>query len=124
MRETVENSRRHAGQQPPAEPDAPRWVTLLAPYRQPILGRSLAEFVVTVVPFPCYRLGEVLREHPELQGVSRLTLKESFRCLSLALWDEDKRRLVGFLEARASLVSGPRNDQVRASSSASLGAAG
>ena len=73
---------------------------------------------------PCYRLGEVLREHPELQGVSRLTLKESFRCLRLALWDEDKRRLVGFLEARTSLVSGPRNDQVRASSSASLGAAG
>ena len=30
----------------------------------------------------------------------------------------------GFLEARTSLVSGPRNDQVRASSSASLGAAG
>jgi omega-6 fatty acid desaturase (delta-12 desaturase) len=73
---------------------------------------------------PCYRLGEVLRDHPELRAVSRLTLKESFGCLSLALWDEDKRRLVGFLEARASLVSGPRKDQVRASSSASLGAAG
>jgi omega-6 fatty acid desaturase (delta-12 desaturase) len=73
---------------------------------------------------PSYRLGEALHDHPELQGVSRLRLKESFRCLSLALWDEDKRRLVGFLEARASLVSGPRNDQVRASSSASLGAAG
>ena len=73
---------------------------------------------------PCYRLGEALRDHPELRGVSRLTLRESFRCFRLALWDEDKRRLVGFREARASLVSGPRNDQVRASSSASLGAAG
>jgi acyl-lipid omega-6 desaturase (Delta-12 desaturase) len=51
MRETVENSRRHAGQHPPAEPDAPRWVTLLAPYREPSFGRSLAELVVTVVPF-------------------------------------------------------------------------
>jgi hypothetical protein len=30
---------------------------------------------------PCYRLGEALRDHPELRGVSRLTLKESFRCL-------------------------------------------
>jgi len=51
---------------------------------------------------PCYRLGEALRAHPELQGVSRLTLMESFRCLRLALWDEDKRRLVGLREARAS----------------------
>jgi omega-6 fatty acid desaturase (delta-12 desaturase) len=73
---------------------------------------------------PCYRLGEALRDHPELQGVSRLTLKESVRCLGLALWDEDQRRLVGFLEARASRVSGPRDDRVRTSSSASLGAAG
>ena len=32
---------------------------------------------------------EVLREHPELRGVSRLPLKESFRCLRLALRDED-----------------------------------
>ena len=55
---------------------------------------------------PCYRLGEALRDHPELRGVSRLTLKESFRCLRLALWDEDQRRLVGFREARASLMSG------------------
>src|SRR5512132_3718260 len=51
MRETVENSRRHAGEQRPAEPDARRWVTALAPYREPILGRSLAELVVTAVPF-------------------------------------------------------------------------
>jgi omega-6 fatty acid desaturase (delta-12 desaturase) len=69
---------------------------------------------------PCYRLGEALRDHPELQGVSRLTLKESFRCLRLALWDEDRRRLVGFREARWSLISGFNHDQVRASSSASL----
>ena len=73
---------------------------------------------------PCYRLDEALRAHPQLQNVSRLTLKESFRCLRLALWDEDKRRLVRFREARASRVSGPRNDRVRAPSSASLGAAG
>ena len=49
---------------------------------------------------------------------------ESFRCLRLALWDEDQRRLVGFREARARLVSGSRDDPIRASSSASLGAAG
>ena len=70
---------------------------------------------------PCYRLGEALRDHPELRSVSRLTLKESFRCLRLALWDEDQRRLVGFREARARLASGSRNDPIRASSSASRG---
>ena len=69
---------------------------------------------------PSYRLGEALREHPELREVSRLTLKESVRCLGLALWDEDKRRLVSFREARASLLSAPGSDHVRASSSTSL----
>jgi omega-6 fatty acid desaturase (delta-12 desaturase) len=61
---------------------------------------------------PSYRLGEVLREHPELRAVSRLTLKQSFRCLRLALWDEEQRRLVGFREARASSgghAIGPRS---------------
>jgi omega-6 fatty acid desaturase (delta-12 desaturase) len=51
---------------------------------------------------PCYRVGEALRDHPELRAVSRLALKESFRCLRLALWDEDKRRLAGFADARSS----------------------
>jgi omega-6 fatty acid desaturase (delta-12 desaturase) len=51
---------------------------------------------------PCYRLGEALRAHPELRAVSRLTLTESFRCLRLALWDEDRRRLVAFRNARSS----------------------
>ena len=63
---------------------------------------------------PSYRLGEALRAHPELQGISRLTLIESFRCLRLALWDEDQQRLVGFREARA-------RDPVHAAPSASLG---
>ena len=54
---------------------------------------------------PCYRLREALRAHPDLRGVSRLTLMESFRCLRLALWDEDQQRLVGFRDAGTSLRS-------------------
>ena len=57
-------------------------------------------------PDPGYRLGEALRDHPELREVSRLTLVESFACLRLALWDEDKRRLVSFREARSSADGG------------------
>jgi acyl-lipid omega-6 desaturase (Delta-12 desaturase) len=49
---------------------------------------------------PGYRLGEVLRDHPELRGVNRLTAWGSLRGMWLALWDEDAGRLVGFREAR------------------------
>jgi len=48
---------------------------------------------------PSYRLPEVLRDYPELQTVSRVTLRESIDSVHLALWDEDKRRLVSFREA-------------------------
>ena len=50
---------------------------------------------------PSYRLGEVLRDHPKLREVSRLTLRDSFRCFRLALWDEEQRRLVSFRDLRA-----------------------
>ena len=51
---------------------------------------------------PSYRLGEVLRDHPELRGVNRLTLRRSFSCFRLALWDEDANRLISFRQARRS----------------------
>ena len=50
---------------------------------------------------PCYRLPEVLRDRPELREVGRLTLWQSFKNVSLALWDENERRLVSFRQARA-----------------------
>jgi acyl-lipid omega-6 desaturase (Delta-12 desaturase) len=49
---------------------------------------------------PYYRLPSVMREHPELREIGRLTLMQSFRCVRLALWDETQRRLVSFREAR------------------------
>jgi omega-6 fatty acid desaturase (delta-12 desaturase) len=45
---------------------------------------------------PFYRLQDVLRDYPELGGIRRLTLKESFSCIGLNLWDEKQRRLVSF----------------------------
>jgi len=50
---------------------------------------------------PYYRLQTVLRDHPELRGVARLTLWQSFRCVRLVLWDEGQRRLVSFRASRA-----------------------
>jgi omega-6 fatty acid desaturase (delta-12 desaturase) len=51
---------------------------------------------------PYYRLPCVLRDHPELRDVGRVTLLESFRCVRLVLWDEAQGRLVSFREVRAS----------------------
>ena len=51
---------------------------------------------------PYYRLPRVLRDYPELRGVSRLTLWQSFGCVRLVLWDEARRRLVSFRDVRAS----------------------
>ena len=46
-----------------------------------------------------------MRDHPELKGVGRLTLWESFRCVRLVLWDEAQRRLISFRELRSSVRS-------------------
>ena len=50
---------------------------------------------------PYYRLPEVLRDFPELRNLGRITLLESLRCVKLVLWDENRRKLVSFREARA-----------------------
>ncbi len=52
---------------------------------------------------PYYRLPRVLRDHPELKSVGRLTLMESFACVRLVLWDESNRRLVSFRDLRRSM---------------------
>jgi omega-6 fatty acid desaturase (delta-12 desaturase) len=51
---------------------------------------------------PFYRLPEILRDHPELADAQRLTVRESFACVGMQLWDERSRRLVSFAEARAT----------------------
>ena len=52
---------------------------------------------------PFYRLREVLRDHPELQQVSRLTLWQSLRCANFTLWDEGSARLISFRTLRKRL---------------------
>jgi omega-6 fatty acid desaturase (delta-12 desaturase) len=50
---------------------------------------------------PFYRLPCVLREHPELTEVGRLTPMQSLSCVRLTLWDESQRRLISFRECAA-----------------------
>jgi acyl-lipid omega-6 desaturase (Delta-12 desaturase) len=59
---------------------------------------------------PYYRLPRVLRDHPELRGVSRLTLLQSFRCVRLVLWDETRRRLVPFRQGCTPRLGGGCTD--------------
>ncbi|MGI8526977.1 MAG: fatty acid desaturase, partial [Pseudolabrys sp.] len=49
---------------------------------------------------PYYRLPRVLREHPSLGEIVRLSLVESVRCVRLTLWDEARERLISFRELR------------------------
>jgi len=54
---------------------------------------------------PYYRLSEVIRNHPELGEISKLTLRESFACVKLQLWDENRRKLVSYAEARRGMMA-------------------
>lgn len=51
---------------------------------------------------PYYRLPEVLRDHPHLATLGRLTLLQSIRSVPLVLWDTGTRRLVSFRQMSAS----------------------
>jgi len=55
---------------------------------------------------PFYRLPNVLRDFPELNGLSRLGFRESFRTVFLTLWDEAEQRLVPFSAAKRSSTAG------------------
>ena len=47
---------------------------------------------------PCYRLPQVLHDHPELKKVGRLTFLESLRGVRLSLWCESRQKLVSFAD--------------------------
>jgi omega-6 fatty acid desaturase (delta-12 desaturase) len=52
---------------------------------------------------PNYRLQECLDSIPELKHAARINLTGSLKCAKLALWDEDRGKLVGFRQlAQAS----------------------
>jgi omega-6 fatty acid desaturase (delta-12 desaturase) len=65
------------------------------------IGVHHVHHLVSRIPF--YRLPEVLRDHPELAGVSRITLWPSFSCVKYALWDERAQRLISFGEMRREM---------------------
>jgi len=57
---------------------------------------------------PFYRLRQVLRDNPELGTIGRLTLWQSLSCVRLAVWDEERQRLISFREMKRRFKS-PRS---------------
>lgn len=71
-------------------------------------GNTGIHHIHHVVPrIPNYRLPECLRDHGWLRRVNPVSLVESLRCASLALWDEDRRRLISFREERSTRLRDP-----------------
>jgi omega-6 fatty acid desaturase (delta-12 desaturase) len=56
---------------------------------------------------PYYRLQRVLKDHPELRHMGRITLWQSLGCVRLALWDESRGQLISFRELRRSCATLP-----------------
>ena len=52
---------------------------------------------------PFYYLDDVLKDHPQLKAVQRVTLRSSLRSIKFSLWDENKNKMVSFSEARKHL---------------------
>lgn len=53
---------------------------------------------------PFYRLPEVLRDHECLASTSRMTIKQSLQSARLHLWDENRKKLVSFVQVHAQAI--------------------
>ncbi|WP_043621815.1 fatty acid desaturase [Ensifer sp. ZNC0028] len=73
-------------------PQPLRWIT-------GNIGMHHLHHLSSRVPF--YRLPEVIRDHPELGDMGRITIRQSLGLVKLVLWDEASHRLVSFREANA-----------------------
>ncbi|GMN02671.1 fatty acid desaturase [Erythrobacter sp. MTPC3] len=62
------------------------------------IGIHHVHHLMSRIPF--YRLPDVLKTHPELAEVNRYTTRQTFKPLLLTLWDENRRKLVSFREAK------------------------
>lgn len=76
-----------------ALPPVLRWLTAN-------IGAHHVHHAGSKIPF--YRLPQVMRDHPQLTELSRISLGQAFHSVRLGLWDEARGRLVSFREASAA----------------------
>jgi len=62
------------------------------------IGIHHVHHLASTIPF--YRLPEVLEAYPALKEINRYTARQTVRPLILTLWDEERRKLVSFGEAK------------------------
>lgn len=74
--------------------DLPKPIDWLTGY----IGIHHVHHAASKIPF--YKLPKVLKDHPELKDVNRLTFGESFKCVALALWDEKNEQMISFRQYR------------------------
>ncbi len=72
-------------------PGALRWITAN-------IGIHHVHHLNSRIPF--YRLPQVLKDHPVLENVKKLSFWQSLSCINLHLWDEQSQKLVPFSRAR------------------------
>ena len=70
--------------------DLPKWLMWVTGN----IGVHHVHHLSSRIPF--YHLPKILKAHPELKTVGRLTLWESFKCVKLALWCESRKKMVSF----------------------------
>ncbi len=54
---------------------------------------------------PNYFIDECYRQHQIFQSVRKVPLSESFKCMTLALWDEDEQKLISFADLKRAVAS-------------------
>jgi len=78
--------------------DLPKWLMWVTGN----IGIHHVHHLSSRIPF--YQLPRILRDHPELKNISRLTFWQSLKCVRLALWCEQRRELVSFARRRAAIA--------------------
>ncbi len=73
---------------------------------------------------PNYNLQRAHDENPVFHGVPTLSVWQALRTVRLKLWDEERRKLVTFAQARATQSRGPANADVPGQPSAKIHVAG
>ncbi|NVE95808.1 fatty acid desaturase [Altererythrobacter lutimaris] len=66
------------------------------------IGVHHVHHLMSRIPF--YRLPDVLEAYPELREMNRITPRQTPRLFLLALYDEKRRRLVSFREAKRAMA--------------------
>ncbi len=76
--------------------DLPKWLMWVTGN----IGVHHVHHLSSRIPF--YHLPRILKDHPELKSVGRLTFWQSLKCVKLALWCEKTKRLISFRAAQTA----------------------